>query len=85
MFLQVNAEPFPLNTMTVITVTHDIPAALKYATHILRLNRDSVFFGSVEDYRALGEADRYIVDKSESDESQAPFGDGGFRYIGGEG
>lgn len=71
--------------MTVITVTHDIPAALKYATHILRLNRDSVFFGSVEDYKALGEADRYIVDKSESDESQAPFGDGGFRYIGGEG
>lgn len=71
--------------MTVITVTHDIPAAMKYATHILRLNRDSIFFGSVEEYRALGETDQYIIDKSEVGENQTPFGDGGFRYTGGEG
>lgn len=37
--------------IAVIMVSHDINAALKYATHILHLSRDSVFFGTKEEYK----------------------------------
>ncbi len=36
--------------MTVIMVTHDIAATLKYARHILHLQRTQLFFGTVHDY-----------------------------------
>lgn len=36
--------------VTVIMVSHDIEAALKYATHILHIARKPKFFGRVEDY-----------------------------------
>lgn len=39
--------------ITVVTVTEDISAALKYATKILRINKDSVFFGAPEELAAL--------------------------------
>ena len=39
------------NGITVIMVSHDIGAALQYATHILQVSGDSNFFGTVEDYR----------------------------------
>ncbi len=42
--------------ITIIMVSHDIGAALQYATHILQVSGDNNFFGSVEEYRqsALG-------------------------------
>ncbi len=39
------------NGITVIMVSHDIGAALQYATHILQVSGDSNFFGTVEEYR----------------------------------
>ena len=39
--------------ITVVTVTEDISAALKYATKILRVDKDSVFFGAPEELAAL--------------------------------
>ena len=36
--------------ITVIMVSHDIPGAMKYASHILHLKRTQVFFGKTEDY-----------------------------------
>ena len=36
--------------MTVIMVSHDIPAAVKYASHILHVSRTPLFFGRKEDY-----------------------------------
>lgn len=36
--------------ITVIMVTHDIHAAMKYATHILHLKASPLFFGSAKDY-----------------------------------
>lgn len=36
--------------VTVIMVSHDIPAAVRYATHILHMGGDSAFFGTVEEY-----------------------------------
>ena len=39
------------NGITVIMVSHDIGAALQYASHILQVSGDSNFFGTVEEYR----------------------------------
>ena len=36
--------------ITVIIVSHDIPSAVKYASHILHLKNSQEFFGSVADY-----------------------------------
>ena len=46
-----------LNTedgITVIMVSHDLSAALKYATHILHVSREPLYFGSKEGYLASG-------------------------------
>lgn len=71
--------------MTVVSVTHDVHAALRYASHILRVNKDSVFFGTVDEYAALPEAARYLVSNNSESESETPYGEGGFRYSGGDG
>ena len=39
------------NEITIIMVSHDIGAALQYATHILQVSGDANFFGTVEAYR----------------------------------
>ncbi len=36
--------------ITVIMVSHDIPAAVKYSCKILHIKKDGMFFGGVEDY-----------------------------------
>lgn len=72
------------NGMTVIMVTHDVTSALKYASHILRINKDSIFFGTTDEYKALPEAARYISVEDCSDGTDKPYGDGGFRYRGNE-
>lgn len=40
--------------VTVITVSHDISAAVKYASHILHLKETSVFFGTTDEYSKQG-------------------------------
>lgn len=40
--------------MTVIMVSHDISAAIKYATHVLHLGHEPLFFGTKEDYIKSG-------------------------------
>lgn len=54
-------EDLNRNGMTVITVTSDIPSALKYSNKILRLNKDSYLFLDTEEYKKLPEAQRYIL------------------------
>ena len=66
--------------MTVFMITHDIPAALRYATHILRINKDSIFFGTTDEYKALPEATLYLAINELEDDT--PYGEGGFRYGG---
>lgn len=44
--------------ITVIMISHDIKAALKYATHILQIGKD-VFFGTKEEYLKSGAAEQY--------------------------
>ncbi len=36
--------------ITVITVSHDLASAMKYASHILHLGDDFIFFGTTEEY-----------------------------------
>lgn len=38
------------NGITIIMISHDIPAAVKYATHILHLQHEPLFFGTAENY-----------------------------------
>lgn len=37
--------------VSIIMVTHDIKAATKYASHILHLGREEMFYGTAEEYR----------------------------------
>lgn len=36
--------------MTVLMISHDIAAAVKYASHILHIGQEPLFFGTTEDY-----------------------------------
>lgn len=47
--------------ITVIMVSHDIAAAVKYATHILHVSHRPLFFGTKEDYIA-SEVGRHFAD-----------------------
>lgn len=38
--------------ISIIMVTHDIKAAVKYASHILHLGREEMFFGTVDEYNS---------------------------------
>jgi zinc transport system ATP-binding protein len=68
--------------LTVMMVSHDIRAAIRYSTHILRINKGSVFFGSVEDFKALPDIKPYLDTLDEIPEPEQPYGEGGFRYGG---
>ncbi len=70
--------------MSIVSVTHDVESAFKYSTHILRLNSDGFFFGSVEEFLALEEAKRYLRKPEKIDGKDIPYGEGGFRYRGGD-
>lgn len=51
------------HNITVIMVSHDLKAALKYATHILHINNDSVFFGTKDEYVKSESAQRFLGGK----------------------
>jgi zinc transport system ATP-binding protein len=51
--------------MTVIMVSHDIPAA-DCATHVLHLQKKQIFFGSMEEYRASGTGRNFFIKKENS-------------------
>ena len=36
--------------VAVVMVTHDVPAAIRYASHILHMEGQSVFFGTTAEY-----------------------------------
>lgn len=51
--------------ITVIMISHDIKAALKYATHILQIGKDN-FFGTKEEYLKSGAAEQFNEKGEES-------------------
>ena len=50
------------NGVTVVMVSHDIPAAVKYASHILHMDKDTTFFGKTADYLATPLGRRFAGD-----------------------
>ena len=41
-------------------VTHDIDAALRYATHVLHLGHQQLFYGTAADYKQSDAARRFL-------------------------
>ncbi len=48
------------NNITVIMVTHDIEAALRYSTKVLHLGKTQLFFGATEAYKKSDPARRFL-------------------------
>ena len=48
---------------TVVMVSHDIHAAVRYATHILHLGQRQLYFGTAADYRESAPARRFLGGK----------------------
>ena len=46
--------------ITVVMVSHDIHAAVRYATHILHLGQRQLYFGSAADYKESAQARRFL-------------------------
>lgn len=46
--------------VTIIMVTHDIKNALEYATHILHLEQQNDFFGTVEEYKKSNVSNMFL-------------------------
>ena len=46
--------------ITVVMVSHDIHAAVRYATHILHLGHRQLYFGTAADYRESAQARRFL-------------------------
>ena len=53
--------------VTIIMVSHDIAAAVRYASHILHVGSEN-FFGTVGEYRESALAKRFLV-RDEGDEA----------------
>lgn len=67
--------------MTVIMVSHDMKGALEYASHILQINKNSVFFGTRQEYLAAFGKDVCTCKTG----GNIPYGDSdAYKYKGGE-
>ena len=60
---KINAE----NGVTIIMISHDLAAAMKYASHILQISHGSTFFGSVEKYQNSAEGKAFLGKEDEND------------------
>ena len=47
--------------VTIIMVSHDIAAAVRYGTHVLHVGGGQTFFGTMEEYRGSAMGSRYIA------------------------
>ncbi len=47
--------------ITVIMVSHDVRAAMRYASHILHVGHDETFFGTVNEYMKSETAQRFLL------------------------
>ncbi|MDR1216611.1 MAG: ATP-binding cassette domain-containing protein [Treponema sp.] len=48
--------------ITIITVTHDVHAAVKYASHILHIKYNQYFFGTLSEYTRSDYAKSFFID-----------------------
>ena len=52
--------------ITILMVSHDLEAALQYASHILHIHKTPLFFGTKEAYRKSGIAQAFLGEKGEN-------------------
>lgn len=67
--------------LTVISVTHDMRAALKYSNKILYVSHGGAKLLSIDEFSRLEHISALISENGNSEAS--PYGEGGFRYTGG--
>lgn len=48
--------------ITVVMVSHDIRGVMKYASHILHLNENNYFFGTVDQYKSTESFKKFFMD-----------------------
>ena len=53
--------------ITVVMVSHDLAAALTYATHILQIQNGSCFFGTIDEYKASETGKTFLEKAGEGD------------------
>lgn len=54
--------------MTIVMVSHDMQAAMTYATHILHVGKDETFFGTLEEYKNQEISHAFRMDKKKEGE-----------------
>ena len=69
--------------MTIVTVTHDMRAALDKSSHILHVRSDSCLYLPTEEYKKTPAAQALLASSDQKDDT-LPYGEGGFRYTGGK-
>lgn len=69
--------------MTIVTVTHDMRAAIKKSSHILHVNSESCLFLPTEEFKNTPAA-KALLESGEQKDDALPYGEGGFRYTGGQ-
>ena len=69
--------------MTIVTVTHDLRAALDKSSHILHVSPDSCLYLPTEEYKKTPAAQALLTASNQNDDT-LPYGEGGFRYTGGK-
>ena len=47
--------------ITVIMVSHDVRAAMRYSSHILHVGHDETFFGTVEEYMRSETGQKFLL------------------------
>ena len=52
--------------ITVVMISHDIEAALKYSSHILHLGEKPLFFGKTKDYVTSEISSRFIGERGKA-------------------
>ena len=52
--------------VTIIMVSHDIAAAVRYASHILHVGSE-IFFGTVDEYKASALSKRFLAQEGRDD------------------
>ena len=60
---QINRE----DKITVVMVSHDLAAALRYSTHILQLSDKMLFYGTTDEYKESDVGRRFIGKAGEGD------------------
>lgn len=54
--------------ITIIMISHDIPSAVSYATHILHIDKEGMFFGTKDEYAKSDTGKFFIAECSETND-----------------